>query len=51
VAARLIQRWSPPAVIDPLTWNWSRVQAWQAVETNQAYLQSIACPQHDSRTD
>jgi len=44
VAARLIQRWSPPTVIDPLTWNWSRAQAWQAVTTNQAYLQANACP-------
>jgi hypothetical protein len=45
VAARLIARWSPPASIDPLTWNWSRTQAWQAVAANQAYLQSIACVQ------
>lgn len=44
VAARLIQRWSPPASIDPLTWNWSRAQAWQAVTANQAYLQAAACP-------
>jgi hypothetical protein len=44
VAARLIQRWSPPAAIDPLTWNWSRTQAWQAFTTNQAYLQANACP-------
>ena len=44
VAARLIQRWTPPASIDPLTWNWSRTQAWQAVAANQAYLQANACP-------
>lgn len=50
VAARLIERWSPPngrtppASIDPLTWNWSRAQAWQAVAANQAYLQANACP-------
>ena len=44
VAAQLIERWSPPASIDPLTWNWSRTQAWQTVAVNQAYLQSSACP-------
>ncbi len=44
VAARLIERWSPPTSIDPLTWNWGRTQAWQAVAANQVYLQSIACP-------
>jgi hypothetical protein len=44
VAARLIERWSPPPSIDPLTWNWSRAQAWQTVTANKAYLQSIACP-------
>jgi hypothetical protein len=44
VAARLIERWSPPTSIEPLTWNWSRAQAWQAVTANQAYLQASACP-------
>jgi hypothetical protein len=44
VAAQLIQRWSPPSAIDPLTWNWSRTQAWQAVGANQTYLQASACP-------
>ena len=43
VAKWLIERWSPPAVIDPLTWNWSRTQAWQAVAAQKAYLQA-ACP-------
>ncbi len=44
VAERVLRRWSPPAVIDPLTWNWSRAQAWQAVTANLAYLQANACP-------
>jgi hypothetical protein len=45
VAARVLQRWSPPVSIDPLTWNWSRTQAWQVVTTHHAYLESIACPE------
>jgi hypothetical protein len=50
-AAQIVQRWSPPQHFDPLTWNWDRSQAWQAVNANWAYLQSVACPQHDSRMD
>ena len=50
-AAQIVQRWSPPKNFDPLTWNWDRSQAWQAVTANWAYLQSVACPQHDSRMD
>lgn len=51
VAARVLQRWTPPTWSDPLTWNWSRAQAWQVVGANQAYLQSIACPPRDSQMD
>ena len=43
-AARILQRWSPPASFDWLTWNWNRVQAWQAVSAQQAYLHEVACP-------
>ena len=43
-AARILRRWSPPANFDWLTWNWNRIQAWQAVSANQVYLQQIACP-------
>ncbi len=56
-AAQIVQRWSPttggtpPQHFDALTWNWDRWQAWQAVNANWAYLQSVACPQHDSRMD
>ena len=46
VAAYLLDRYSPPERPDWLTWNWSRSQAWQVVTANQAYLKSIACPQH-----
>lgn len=48
-AARILDRWSPPAHFDPLTWNWSRVQAWWAVSNNQTYLQQVACPQPSYR--
>lgn len=51
VAERVLRRWAPPESFDPLTWNWSRAQAWQIVGTNQAYLQSIACPVSDSLMD
>lgn len=44
IAAWLLGRWSPPSYVDLRTWNWSRVQAWQAVAANQPYLQSMACP-------
>ena len=50
-AAQIIQRWSPPKKFDPLTWNWDRSQAWQAVNANWAYLQSVACPQKNERMD
>jgi hypothetical protein len=43
-AAQIVRRWSPPQHFDPLTWNWDRSQAWQAVTANWAYLQSVACP-------
>lgn len=45
-AAQILQRWSPSKNFDPLTWNWDRAQAWQAVNANWTYLQSVACPQH-----
>jgi hypothetical protein len=48
-AARILARWSPPVQFDWLTWNWSRIQAWWAVNANQAYLQQAACPQPHSR--
>jgi hypothetical protein len=48
-AARILERWSPPARFDPLTWNWSRVQAWWAVSNNQTYLQQVACRQPSYR--
>lgn len=44
VAGRLLARWSPPANPDWRTWNFSRAQAWAAVDANRAYLQSVACP-------
>jgi hypothetical protein len=50
-AAQIVQRWSPPQHFDPLTCTWDRSQAWQAVNANWAYLQSVGCPQHDSRMD
>jgi hypothetical protein len=50
-AAQIIQRWSPPKNFDPLTWNWDRSQAWQAVTANWAYLQSVACPQQNRSMD
>jgi hypothetical protein len=55
-AAQIIERWSPsiggtPQYFDPLTWNWDRSQAWQAVTANWAYLQSVACPQPNRSMD
>jgi hypothetical protein len=50
-AARILDRWTPPQRFDPLTWNLDRSLAWQAVNANWIYLQSVACPQHDSRMD
>jgi hypothetical protein len=50
-AARILDRWTPPQRFDPLTWNLDRSLAWQAVNANWSYLQSVACPQHESRMD
>jgi hypothetical protein len=56
-AARILDRWmppergSPPQRFDVLTWNLDRSLAWQAVNASWSYLQSVACPQHDSRMD
>ena len=56
-AAQIIQRWSPttggtpPKNFDPLTWNWDRSLAWQAVTANWAYLQSVACPLENRSMD
>ncbi|NTU61951.1 MAG: DUF4173 domain-containing protein [Chloroflexi bacterium] len=50
-AARILDRWTPPQRFDALTWNLNRSLAWQAVNANWSYLQSRACPQHDSRRD
>ena len=49
-AARILDRWtppergSPPQHFDALTWNLDRSLAWQAVNANWSYLQSVACP-------
>jgi hypothetical protein len=50
-AARILDRWTPPQRFDALTWNLDRSLAWQAVNANWSYLQSVACPQQDSRMD
>ena len=50
-AARILDRWTPPQRFDALTWNLDRSLAWQAVTANWSYLQSVACPQYDSRMD
>ncbi|HSD85412.1 MAG TPA: DUF4173 domain-containing protein [Anaerolineae bacterium] len=56
-AARILARWmppewgAPPKNFDVLTWNLDRILAWQAVSANWSYLQSVACPQRDSRMD
>ncbi len=50
-AARILRRWSPPQKFDGLAWNLDRVLAWQAVNANAAYLQRVACPQANSRSD
>ena len=50
-ATRILDRWTPPQRFDALTWNLDRSLAWQAVNANWSYLQSRACPQHDSRRD
>jgi hypothetical protein len=50
-AARILDRWTPPQRFEALTWNLDRWLAWQAVNANWSYLQSVACPQHDSRMD
>jgi Domain of unknown function (DUF4153) len=46
-AARILDRWMPPQRFDVLTWNLDRSLAWQAVNANWSYLQSVACPQRD----
>lgn len=38
-------------LIDVLTWNLDRSLAWQAVNANWSYLQNVACPQQNYRTD
>ncbi len=48
-AWHILERWTPPAHFDWLTWNWSRLQAWSAVNANQAYLHQVACPQPPDR--
>ena len=50
-AARILGRWSPPQHFDALTWNLDRSLAWQAVGANWNYLQGVACPQQNRRTD
>jgi hypothetical protein len=50
-AARILDRWTPPQRFDALTWNLDRSLVWQAVNANWSYLQSVACPQQDSRMD
>jgi hypothetical protein len=50
-AAEIIQHWAPPQNFDPLTWNWDRSQAWQAVSANWVYLQSVACPPQNRSMD
>ncbi len=56
-AARILERWMPPEKgtplqrFDVLTWNLDRSLAWQAVNVNWSYLQSVACPQQIQRTD
>ena len=42
-AQSILNRWSPPADFDWRTWNWSRIQAWWAVNNNYAALKA-ACP-------
>jgi hypothetical protein len=44
IAAQVVRRYSPPANFDWRTWNYSRVQAWDAVGRNSAMLKQIACP-------
>ena len=44
VAAILLERWSPPGDVDWRTWNWSRVEAWRAVDSNSGRLREWACP-------
>ena len=43
MAARILDRWSPPKRFDVLTWNLDRSLAWQAVNAHWGYLQSVAC--------
>ncbi len=50
-AAQILRRWSPPQKFDGLTWNLDRVLAWQAVSTNATYLQRVACPPANNRSD
>lgn len=42
IATQLLQRWTPPTEVDWRTWNWGRVQAWQAVQS--ARVQVSGCP-------
>ena len=43
LAARILDRWSPPQRVDVLTWNLDRSLAWQAVNANWEHLRSAAC--------
>lgn len=37
-SASMLERWSSPAQTDWQTWNWSRAEAWSAVESNKETL-------------
>lgn len=45
VAARLLERWSPPATIDWRAWNAARARAWRSIERATVRLERSACPQ------
>ncbi|HEX8476416.1 MAG TPA: DUF4173 domain-containing protein [Pyrinomonadaceae bacterium] len=38
VASRMLDDWSLPAETDWRTWNWSRAEAWRAVQLNETML-------------
>jgi hypothetical protein len=42
-AARILDRWTPPAEKDWRTWNRGRTRAWQVVEEAAANLSELAC--------
>lgn len=44
LAARLLERWSPPETADWRVWNAGRARAWTAVGRATARLERTACP-------